>query len=291
MIFGRYSNCGPLAFTREKLHAGTPTVIVSGRSYPCPKRRLSPTPNRLPCRLAYRSRSHSHETSHGCNSLEEMPTLEENRFWDTYPWPKDGDEWTDQAAFCGMAYPIWKQDIVDALILPNTAVHSTVLEVAMGHGRWTPYLARHARRYIGVDFSPSCVNYCREHFGKFVNVTFQHTNGRTLSAVPSASVQFIWSFDSFVHIEPDITELYMAEFARVLSPGGRCSIHHPGTPSPAQRAQGGRSRLTAVRFARIARAHGFRMVSQIDSWGPGNRSNTKLFADCISTIEKSVTFG
>ena len=62
-----------------------------------------------------------------------MPTLEENRFWDTYPWPKDGDEWTDQAAFCGMAYAVWKHDIVDALILPNTAVHSTVLEVAIGH--------------------------------------------------------------------------------------------------------------------------------------------------------------
>jgi SAM-dependent methyltransferase len=122
----------------------------------------------------------------------------------------------------------------------------------------------------------------------------KHLTDRELEVfqlIGSASVQFIWSFDSFVHIEPDITELYMAEFARVLSPGGRCSIHHPGTPSPAQRAQGGRSRLTAVRFARIARAHGFRMVSQIDSWGPRNRSNTKLFADCVSTIEKSAAFG
>jgi ubiquinone/menaquinone biosynthesis C-methylase UbiE len=220
-----------------------------------------------------------------------MPTLEENRFWDTYRWPKDGDEWTDQAAFCGMAYAAWKQDIVDALIVPSIAGHETVLEVAMGHGRWTPFLAQYARRYIGIDFSPPCVDYCRRRFAKFGNASFHHTDGRTLSVVPSASVQFIWSFDSFVHIEPDITELYLAEFARVLSPGGRCSIHHPGNPSPAQRANGGRSQLTSVLFARIARAHGFRMLSQIDSWGPGNRSNTRLFADCISTIEKSAAFG
>jgi len=217
-----------------------------------------------------------------------MPTLEENRFWDTYDWPQDGDEWTDQAAFSGIAYPVWKQDIVDSLIVPRLSNSSAVLEVAMGHGRWTPFLAQRAWRYIGIDFSPSCVSFCRKRFADLTNVDFHNTDGRKLSAVPSGSVQFIWSFDSFVHIEPDITESYLAEFARVLSPGGRCTIHHPGTPTSAQRAFGGRSQLTADLFARLANANGLRVLSQVDSWGPGGRSNTKRFADCISTIEKPV---
>jgi ubiquinone/menaquinone biosynthesis C-methylase UbiE len=216
-----------------------------------------------------------------------MPTLEENRFWDKYEWPQDGDEWTDQAAFCGMAYSVWKQDIVDALIVPSVAESSTVLEVAVGHGRWTLFLARRARRYIGIDFNPSSVSFCRRRFAHLTNVDFHTTDGRTLSLVPSGSVQFVWSFDSFVHIEPDITEGYMAEFARVLSPGGRCSIHHPGRPSPEQRAKGGRSELTEDLFARIANANGLRVLSQVDSWGTGKRSNMKLFADCISIIEKA----
>ena len=215
-----------------------------------------------------------------------MPTLEENRFWDKYEWPLDGDEWTDQAAFCGMAYPVWKQDIVDAFIVPNVDANSTVLEVAMGHGRWTPFLAQRARRYIGVDFSPSCVLFCRERFRDLANVDFRLTDGRTISLIASGSVQFIWSFDSFVHIEPDITDSYVAEFARVLCPGGRCSIHHPGTPTGEQRLHGGRSKLSARLFARVANARGLRVISQRDKWGPGERSNTRLFADCISTIEK-----
>ncbi len=78
----------------------------------------------------------------------------------------------------------------------------------------------------------------------------------------------------------------MAEFARVLSPGGRCVIHHPGTPTFAQRSQGGRSELTTELFAHLARANGLEVLSQVDSWGPGKRSNTKLFADCISTLAK-----
>jgi ubiquinone/menaquinone biosynthesis C-methylase UbiE len=215
-----------------------------------------------------------------------MATLEENRFWDRYDWPRNGDEWTDQAEFSGMDYATWKQDIVDAFILPNVAEGSTVLEIAVGHGRWVPSLAQRARRYIGIDFSPSCIGFCRERFTHLEHVDFYLSDGRTIPFVPDSSVQFVWSYDSFVHIEPDITEGYLSEFARVLSPEGRCSIHHPGTPSPEQRANGGRSQLNAELFARLARAHGLRLLSQEDSWGPGNRSNTKLFGDCISTIEK-----
>ncbi|HEY5707086.1 MAG TPA: class I SAM-dependent methyltransferase, partial [Terrimicrobiaceae bacterium] len=117
-----------------------------------------------------------------------MATLEENRFWDKYDWPRGGDEWTDQADFCGMAYPVWKQDIVNAFIVPSITEDSTVLELAMGHGRWTPFLAESARRYIGVDFSPSCVNFCRKHFAHLANVTFFCTDGRTLSPIASNSV-------------------------------------------------------------------------------------------------------
>jgi ubiquinone/menaquinone biosynthesis C-methylase UbiE len=215
-----------------------------------------------------------------------MPTLEENRFWDSYDWPQDGDEWTDQAAFCGMPYAIWKQDLVAAFIFPYIGENSTVLELAMGHGRWTPFLAQRARRYIGVDFGPSCVKFCRGRFANLANVRFHVNDGRTLPMIASDSVQFIWSFDSFVHIEADITDGYLAEFARVLSTGGRCVIHHPGSPSLRQRVGGGRSELTADLFADLANSYGLSVLRQVDSWGPGKRSNTKLFADCVSVLEK-----
>lgn len=216
-----------------------------------------------------------------------MPTLEENRFWDSYDWPQDGDEWTDQAAFCGMPYSMWKQDLISAFIFPYVAKKSTVLELAMGHGRWTPFLAQRARRYIGVDFGPSCVKFCRARFANLFNTEFHVNDGRALPMIASNSVQFIWSFDSFVHIEPDITAGYMAEFARVLSTGGRCVIHHPGAASSMQRARGGRSEVSADFFARQANAHGLGVLGQADSWGPGKRSHTKLFADCVSMLEKS----
>jgi ubiquinone/menaquinone biosynthesis C-methylase UbiE len=219
---------------------------------------------------------------------EEMPTLEENRFWDKYDWPQDGDAWTDQAAYCGMNYSAWKQDVVGAFISSNIPANATVLELAMGHGRWTPFLARRSRRYIGVDFGPSCVKFCLTRFANLSNAEFYNNDGRTIPMVTSSSAHFLWSFDSFLHIEPDITTGYMEEFARFLLPGGRCVIHHPGTPTSLQRQQGGRSALTRHLLARLAHDCGLNVRSQVDSWGPDRRSNTKLFADCISTLEKPV---
>jgi ubiquinone/menaquinone biosynthesis C-methylase UbiE len=217
-----------------------------------------------------------------------MPTLAENRFWDSYSWPSDGDEWTDQAEFSAVPYQTWKQDIVETFIFPNIRDTSTVLELAVGHGRWTPYLASRAKLYIGVDFSPTCISYCRKRFSGLAHAGFYLTDGRFLSFLSDSSVHFVWSYDSFVHIEPDLTESYLAEIARILAPGGRCSIHHPGTPTRTQRTNGGRSDVSRPLFARLASAQGLRVLSQVDKWGPSDRSNTKLFADCVSTITKPI---
>jgi hypothetical protein len=46
--------------------------------------------------------------------------------------------------------------------------------------------------------------------------------------------------------------------------------------------------VTKELFARLARDRGLIVRSQVDRWGPGRRSNTRLFADCVSTLEKPV---
>jgi SAM-dependent methyltransferase len=216
-----------------------------------------------------------------------MPTLEWNTYWDTtYEWPHDGDEWADQAAFCGVPYAVWKGALVGHFVARHVRETSTVLEIAPGHGRWTAFLAGGAKRYVGVDLSPSCVRYCTAQFAALTNTEFHVGDGRSLPMVEARSVDFAWSFDSFVHIEPDVTGDYLAELARVLVPGGRACIHHPGNPSDEQRRLGLRSAVTATSFASMAVDRGLRVVSQSDSWGPGGRCTTRRFADCITTLEQ-----
>jgi SAM-dependent methyltransferase len=219
-----------------------------------------------------------------------MPTIEENRYWDCYSWPEHGDEWSDQAAFSGLPYEVWKQDLVDHFIVRSVRAGFVVLEIGVGHGRWTPYLASRAGFYLGIDLGPSCVAYCRQRFRDQPNCWFEATNG---SELPQNDLRFhfVWSYDTFVHIDEDVTSGYVQQIADVLIPGGSACIHHPGAPTSSQREAGWRSAVTADRFAAIAEQCGLEVTGQVDSWGPDQRSTTKLAGDCISTLKRPFSHG
>jgi SAM-dependent methyltransferase len=44
--------------------------------------------------------------------------------------------------------------------------------------------------------------------------------------LPDDSVDFVFSFDSFVHIDREIVDAYLGEIGRILKPGGKGFIHH-----------------------------------------------------------------
>ena len=49
-----------------------------------------------------------------------------------------------------------------------------------------------------------------------------------LNGVPSEVVDFVWSYDVFVHLDPECVQGYLREIYRVLKSGGVAVIHHPG---------------------------------------------------------------
>jgi len=242
-----------------------------------------------------------------------MPTLRQNlETWDRrYGWAEDGDEWRDQAAYCQIPYPEWKQSIIRELILPHMGSGSVVLEIAPGHGRWSGHIARQAKRAILVDVSGRCIRHCRRRLRPFHNVAYIVNDGRSLEGVQSSSVDFVFSYDSFVHMEADVVSSYLCEMRRVLKKGGKALIHHSGrrhsalwlwrfleplgkigrmlymVPSMGRigHNDGWRSNLSRELFAQMAKESGLRVASQSDSWG-GGKSNCRLFSDCISVLEK-----
>src|SRR5205823_12960691 len=53
-----------------------------------------------------------------------------------------------------------------------------------------------------------------------------HYDCRSLSMIPYASVDFVFSFDSFVHLPREIVAGYLNELRRTLKIGGKGFIHH-----------------------------------------------------------------
>ena len=131
------------------------------------------------------------------------------------------------------------------------------------------------------------------------------------SARPDADVDYLWSYDCFVHIGPEDTAGYLRDIHRVLKPGGEAVIHHAGrnhrmlavdgmrqfgplalslynrfSVGEWTTTDGWRSAMSKERFAQLARQAGLEVVRQQQDFGPGNAFAVRRFGDWITTMRR-----
>ena len=96
-----------------------------------------------------------------------------------------------------------------------------VLDLGCGIGRLTRVLAGRAAHVTAVDVSPRMLQRARELNPRLNNVTWLLGDGETLEGVPDGTVDGVVSHVVLQHIPSAKVQLgYVAEFARVLRPGG-----------------------------------------------------------------------
>ena len=182
-------------------------------------------------------------------------TAGENRkIWNEYDWCKRGEEWTRSEE--------WRAELIREYIDPHFPQGSFILEIGPGGGRWSEVLQPRAERLYLVDVAEKPLELCRQRFADRTNVEYLLSDGRTL-AVPDSSVDRIWSYECFVHINPVEIKGYFHEFHRVLKPGGKAFIHHAGPHIPGMPYRPGmRSDMTDKMALDFARASGLEVEAQ-----------------------------
>lgn len=152
--------------------------------------------------------------------------------------------------------------MVEDYLVPHVPEGCTALEIGPGGGRWTEFLQQRASQLFVLDVSERAIAICKERFAMALNIQYLIGTGGDI-ALPDRSVDAIWSYDVFVHINPVDTRSYFREFARILRPGGYAVIHHPGLPtSNAIRRQAWRSDVTDDMVRNFATANRLEIVSQ-----------------------------
>jgi SAM-dependent methyltransferase len=101
-----------------------------------------------------------------------------------------------------------------------------VLDAACGEGYGTALLATRAAQAIGVDIDAATVAHARETYRDRANLRYEAASVAALP-LPDASVDVVVSFETIEHLPPEAQPAMLAEFARVLAPGGLLVISSP----------------------------------------------------------------
>jgi SAM-dependent methyltransferase len=144
--------------------------------------------------------------------------------------------------------PLYK--VVDRYIRPYVEPSSTVLEIGAGGGRWTRYLLA-ARRIICVDLNPEFFEVLRTTFPG-ARLEFYQPRDCELDGIADGSVDFVFTFGTFVHIEPKGIAQYLSDIRRVLRPGGIAVVHYAEKAKAAARNNPTFSNMTAEKIVAMA---------------------------------------
>ena len=228
-----------------------------------------------------------------------MVSVDFNKKWwgSDYDWAESGDEWS---APWGGAEAQWYGSLFPRIhrYLPT----GQAVEIACGYGRWTQFLKENSQHLTGVDISEVCIDACKERFKGESNLTFALNDGTTFPGIADQSLDFIFSFDSLVHVDKVTITGYLAEFRRTLKPEGVAFIHHSNLGAYERRyaalrripkALGvlqrlhvmdyhrGRDQFVSAQFVeQAAEEAGLRCIGQeVVTW-----LTRRTFLDCISVI-------
>lgn len=165
-----------------------------------------------------------------------------------------GLEWGDPEVFAPLGY------MRDHFVKPYVRADRTGLEIGPGGGRWTRYLLDFQTLYI-VDFHQELLDQLRRGFHE-KHMIFVKNNGSDFPGVPDASVDFLFSFGVFVHLDPPLIQAYLASMKRVLKPGADVVLQYADKTKIMAQGNPGFSDNDPPRMRAMVEAAGYRIVEE-----------------------------
>lgn len=135
-------------------------------------------------------------------------------------WSKDiyGLQWGDPEVVEPLRF------IRNQYVLPYVDPQHTALEIGPGGGRWTRYLLGFKRLYA-VDYHPELLDELRKNFNE-PNMVFIKNNGTDFPGVEPGSIDYLFSFGTFVHLDLDVIDAYLKSMKGIVKPGANIVIQY-----------------------------------------------------------------
>ncbi len=132
----------------------------------------------------------------------------------------------------------------------------------------------------------NCIDFCKQKFGSKIQ-NYYVNGGKDLEDISSNSKDFIFSWDSFVHMSENVIQSYLHEIKRTLKPGGVAFIHHSnlvGGNEDNFSNWAGRSNMGLSKFKELSESAGLKTINQ-EYFRWENVKEIELY-DGLSTLQK-----
>lgn len=114
--------------------------------------------------------------------------------------------------------------IRDRYVLPYVTPEHNALEIGPGGGRWTRYLLGFGKIYV-VDYHSELLRELRKNFD-MNNIIFIKNNGTDFPGVEEGSIDYLFSFGTFVHLDKHLIEAYLKNIKSIVKNGANIVIQY-----------------------------------------------------------------
>ena len=168
--------------------------------------------------------------------------------------PRYGVEWGDVELVPPLKY------FRESFLTPYVNPDHVALEIGPGGGRWTQYMLGFKKLYL-VDYHQQLLDEIRSSISAR-NVEFIKNNGCDFPGVCSSSIDFIFSFGVFVHLDIPIIEGYLNNIRGIAKPGATIVLQYADKTKRMAQINAGFSDTDPDRMRLLAASAGYRIVEE-----------------------------
>jgi len=133
--------------------------------------------------------------------------------------PLYGLEWGDPDVWAPLQF------VKQRYVLPYVNAKHRAVEIGPGGGRWTRYLLGFRTLYA-VDYHQELLDELKRNFGRQPNVRFVKNHGTDFPGIDENSIDYLFSFGTFVHLDFGLIEEYLVAMRTIVRPSANIVIQY-----------------------------------------------------------------
>jgi ubiquinone/menaquinone biosynthesis C-methylase UbiE len=151
--------------------------------------------------------------------------------------------------------------IKERYLLPYVSPDQAAVEIGPGGGRWTRYL-RSFKVVYAVDYSQAMLDELKRNFGRCRNIRFIKNNGTDFPGIPERSIDYLFSFGTFVQFDLDVIDAYLVSIKSIMKPAANIVIQYSDKTKIMSQLLEGSSENTPEMMRGAVQAQGYRILEE-----------------------------